>query len=311
MAEESTRRTSKDSVFVKLFGDKKYVRQLYLDLHPEATDVSEDDIEIDTLQSLMVNGLYNDLGFMMKHQYILLVEAQSDWCPNMSLRLWLYLAETYKRYIHKSHQSMHSSHRVILPTPELYVVYSGSRCVPDTVSLRDDFFDGDAPVDAVVKILHTADRTIYGQYIRFCHIFNEAQKRHHTNIACAQETVQRAIEEDCLSEFLMFHKSEVTTMMEQLFDEEVARAVYEESEKRYRAEELKHARDEAIAKGFAKGTAEGFAKGTAEGRAEGRAEGILATAANMLRAGIFTKENIALATGLPIEKINELAAQGV
>lgn len=56
-------------------------------------------------------------------------------------------------------------------------------------------------------------------------------------------------------------------MMEELFDEEFARKQYEISERRYYEE-------------------------------KGKAEGIAGIVVNMLRSGVFTKKNIALATGL-------------
>ena len=50
-------RQSKNSVFVDFFNDKATVLQMYKELHPEATDVTIDDITIDTLQSIIVNTL--------------------------------------------------------------------------------------------------------------------------------------------------------------------------------------------------------------------------------------------------------------
>ncbi|MBQ4396609.1 MAG: hypothetical protein II828_03695 [Clostridia bacterium] len=284
MMQTVTRRNSKDSVFVRLFQDKKNVLKLYKDLHPEATGITEDDIQIETLQSMMVNGLYNDLGFLVRDQYILLVEAQSAWNPNMPIRMLIYLAETYKKYLQDTRQSPHRSWRVHLPRPELYVVYSGSQKVPDMISLRNDFFDGNSDADLKIRILYAADQTIYGQYVRFCQIFDENRHQYGNRLQCAKFTVEQALEEGCLSEFLLKHRSEVITMMEQLFDEEAARAAFLEDEKQHQFK---------------------------EGEAKGRAEGILKIAINMLQAGIFTKESIVIATGLPMETINELAAQGV
>lgn len=60
---------------------------------------------------------------------------------------------------------------MILPKPELYVVYSGNRSVPDEISFKDDFFEGDSPVDLRITILSRTDETIYGQYIGFCKVY--------------------------------------------------------------------------------------------------------------------------------------------
>lgn len=47
----------------------------------------------------------------------------------------------------------------------------------------------------------------------------------------------------------------------------------------------------------------------AEGRAEGKLEGKIAVAFNLLSLGTVSKEDIAKATELPLEKIEELASQ--
>ena len=81
--------TIKDSVFTNLFSQKKYMRQLYLTLHPEDT-IEEDELEEVTLENILVDDIYNDLGFLAKKRLITLAECQSTWNNNMALRLLLY-----------------------------------------------------------------------------------------------------------------------------------------------------------------------------------------------------------------------------
>ncbi len=52
---------TKDSVFIDIFGDKNNACQLYKDLHPEETNITADDIMIQTIQSVFVNTIYNNL----------------------------------------------------------------------------------------------------------------------------------------------------------------------------------------------------------------------------------------------------------
>ena len=129
--EATVKRKAKDSVFTDLFGDVENVLELYKALHPEDADVGTKDINIQTIKSVLVNTLYNDLGFLVKGKLVMLVEAQSVWNPNIPLRMLFYLSETYRRYLNDSVQSEHSETRVTLPKPELYVVYSGDKEVPD------------------------------------------------------------------------------------------------------------------------------------------------------------------------------------
>ena len=59
MGAETVKRRSKDSVFVDIFSDVNYVFELYKELHPEDTEVTVDDINIQTIKSVLVNTLYN------------------------------------------------------------------------------------------------------------------------------------------------------------------------------------------------------------------------------------------------------------
>ncbi|MBO5103794.1 MAG: hypothetical protein J6B74_01850 [Ruminococcus sp.] len=240
-----TKRKSKDSVFVNLFENAENVLRLYKELHPEDTQVTVEDIQIQTIKSVLVNTLYNDLGFIVKDRFVMLVEAQSAWNPNMPLRMLFYLAETYRRYLSDTVQSEHSSTKVKIPKPELYVVYSGEQNCPETVSFSENFFDGDSPVELKVKVLNEVDVTIYGQYIGFCKVFNEQRKIYQDSIMCAKETIRICIEKGYLVSYLREHEKEVVDMMSELFDEEYQRAAYNRASQK-----------DAIEKGRAEGKAE-------------------------------------------------------
>lgn len=254
-----TKRKSKDSVFVDLFENEENVLQLYKELHPEDTQVTIEDIQIQTIKSVLVNTLYNDLGFLVKDKFVMLVEAQSVWNPNMPLRMLFYLAETYRRYLTDTVQSEHSSSKVKLPKPELYVVYSGEQSCPDIISFSDNFFGENSSVDLKIKVLNNAGMTIHGQYIGFCKVFNEQRKIYRDSIMCAKETIRICIERGYLVSYLRNHEKEVVDMMAELFDEEYLRESYNKADKK-KALEL--------------------------GRAEGRAEGINQMIEAMRKNGI-------------------------
>lgn len=118
MPNETTKRCSKGSVFVDLFTNTEYVLRLYKELHPEDTNVTEADINVQTIKSVLVNTLYNDLGFTVKNRFLLLLEAQSIWNNNITLRMLFYLSETYRRYLKDTVQSELSEDLVELPKPE-------------------------------------------------------------------------------------------------------------------------------------------------------------------------------------------------
>ena len=91
--------TVKDSIFTTLFGEVENALDLYKSLHPEDTTVSIDDCEIITLETVIAPGIYNDLGLQVRDTLILLAEAQSTFSRNVALRVFLYLANTYKEYV--------------------------------------------------------------------------------------------------------------------------------------------------------------------------------------------------------------------
>lgn len=72
---EVMKRTIKDSVFTNLFQDKKYLIQLYKALHPEDKDVTEDKLTDVTIENVLTDNIYNDLGFIVGNRLMILVEA--------------------------------------------------------------------------------------------------------------------------------------------------------------------------------------------------------------------------------------------
>ena len=114
------KRNIKDCVFTDLFSNKKYLLELYLSLHPEDTGITEDDLTDITIENVLVNDLYNDLGFRVGDRLIILVEAQSTWSPNILIRSLLYVATTYQQYINEKKsrciffkENQHSKARII------------------------------------------------------------------------------------------------------------------------------------------------------------------------------------------------------
>lgn len=233
MADETVNRRSKDSLFVDIFSDISYVLRLYKDLHPEDTDVTAEDINIQTIKSVLVNTMYNDLGFFVRDKFIVLVEAQSVWNPNIPLRMLFYLSETYRRYLADTEQSEHTSTPVKLPVPELYVIYSGEKNVPGEISLAQDLIGGVSPVDVRVRVLCSEDaETISGQYVGFCRVFDSQRKIYENKLECIRTTMDICSEKGYLASYLRDHRKEAFTMMSELFDEEYLRERYNAAEKK-------------------------------------------------------------------------------
>ena len=266
------RYTIKDSVFTYVFKQPEYARELYLALHPEDTDVTEADCKLVTLENVLTTGQYNDVGIQVRDTLILLIEAQSLFSVNIVLRIFLYLAATYKEYVEEHKLNLYGTAAVKIPRPELYVVYTGNReDVPEVLYLSD-LYEGNGSAEIKVKVLRgngTGD--IVDQYVRFCKIADEERKRHGRNEKAIEETLRRCIEENVLAPFLATRQKEVAEIMVTLFDQEKVMEIH----------------DYHIAEAARR---DGILEGRVEGRAEGRTEGTLSSIKNLMET-----------LGLPIE----------
>ncbi|MCD8069322.1 MAG: hypothetical protein LUE87_10665 [Lachnospiraceae bacterium] len=174
--EPQVKRTVRDSVFTHLFQDKRYLLQLYRAMHPEDGSVTEEDLVNITIDNVLVDGQYNDLGFLVGDRMMILIEAQSTWSVNVVVRGFLYLAETLRKYFAQHKSNLYGSKKVCLPRMELYVIYTGDRRKrPDELSLTDEFFGGEkCAVEATVKMIYGSvasgedgEEDIIGQYVNF------------------------------------------------------------------------------------------------------------------------------------------------
>ena len=223
MAESTPKRKIKDSVFTDLFQNKKYLLQLYKALHPEDSEVTEDALADITIKHVLIDGDYNDLGFSVGNRLMVLVESQSTWTYNIIIRALMYLVQTYHDYFKRTNQNLYGSKKVIMPKPELYVIYTGDRKrVLDTISLSKEFFAGEKiSIDAEVKVLYQENENdIIGQYIIFTKVYNEQRKKYGATKEAILETIRICKDRNVLKEYLESREKEVVDMMMTLFDDE-------------------------------------------------------------------------------------------
>ena len=275
---EVMKRTIKDSVFADLFQDKKYLLQLYKALHPEDTDVTEDDLNDITIKNVLTDNIYNDLGFTVGDKLMILVETQSSvWTVNIIVRALMYLVQTWHDYFERTKQNLYKSKKVQMPMPEIYVIFTGERKTkPSEISLSQEFFGGkECGIDVRVKMIYDGkEGDIINQYVLFTKICNEQMKEHGRTRKAVMEAIRICKNRDVLREYLSNRESEVVSIMMVLYDEEEIMRSYVESE-RYEAK-----RDEKIE-----------------------------TAKRMLNDGALSMDKVAEFSNLPIEVIEKLAGE--
>ncbi len=254
------KRNVKDSVFTNLFQHPKYVAQLYEALHPEAGEISEDQIEIVTLKNILTDNIYNDLGFTVDGKLVVLVEAQSTWTANIIVRGLMYLVQTYQDYIEKEQLNVYGSVKLELPKPELYVIYTGGRKVEkEYITLSEEFFGGEqSALEVRVRVISDGEQgDIINQYVTFTVICAEQMRLHGRTQEAIAETIRICKDRNVLKEYLSSHEREVHNIMFALFDDEqILNATLRDYEKKGR----KEGREEGIGIGIEKGIIENTKK---------------------------------------------------
>lgn len=236
--ERVVKHTVKDSVFTSLFKEKRYLIQLYRALHPEDTETTEDDLKDVTVSNVLVDDIYNDLGFTVGTTIMLLIEVQSTWTVNIIFRALMYLVQTYREYFRKTKQNLYKSKKLKMPKPEIYVIYVGDRKTrPEEISLSEEFFEGkDICIDVRVKMIYDGKSgDIINQYVVFTKVCNEQVAKHGRTREAVQEAIRICKERNVLKEYLSSREKEVVDMLMELYDEQEVLRSYVESEK-YEAE---------------------------------------------------------------------------
>ena len=250
-AQPATKRTAKNSVFLDLFQDKKNLLKLYKTLHLEDTDATEDTLDIVTIDNVLTDNLYNDLGIMVgNNRLLLLLEAQSSWTVNILIRILLYLAQSYHEYFERTSQSLYKSTKVKMPKPELYIIYTGNRGrKPDTISLSKEFFDGaDIDIEVKAKVIYESEtEDIINQYIIFCKVFDEQRKLYGMTEQTVRETIRICKDRNVLKEYLMNREMEVVTIMMSLFNDEQIMKTYWKDMENTLTDKITHDKDRETA----------------------------------------------------------------
>ena len=253
------KRNVKDSVFVMLFQILEYALQLYLSLHPEDSTVTEADCQLLTLKTILVNGIYNDFGMLVRDKLIILVEAQSTFSKNLAARVLLYFAETLNRYVENQKLNLYSGKKITIPRPEFYMVYVGpEQDLPAVIRLSDLYPEAAGGeqyaelqkkyggLDLEIKVLRgTGKGDILDQYVSFCRIANQMRKRYGNTLKAVRAAIEKCLSEGILTAFLTSRQEEVQEAMMVLYNEEVIRRNYEhelrqEGRREGRQEERKH-----------------------------------------------------------------------
>ena len=279
--------TLKDSLFIDLFSDKMRLIQLYKSLIDDDREINQDDIEILTIQNIILRGIYNDLGFRVKDEIIILMEAQTTYTTNIVLRILFYLSETLKNYIidsseNKNLNELYNTKPRIIPKIKLFVVYTGDKMMQDhDLHLKDVMVENDiiSDIDMKVRVLCTGNKkSILGQYILFTQIYSKQKKECKDIETAVKNTIEICMNDEILKEYLDYRKMEVQEMITAFMTQEEAFESFLKDEVR---------------------------AGEKRGRKEGREEGKIDTLINFFKNGIGL-DVISKGLGMSIEEVKSI-----
>ena len=132
--EHRVNRKYKDSLFRKIFSDRKDLLDLYNALN-DTQYTDEEGLTVTTLEDVIYISMKNDVSFLLGGT-MNLYEHQSSYNPNMPIRGLMYLARLYQNYIDDCEINVFSPVLKHLPSPKFVVFYNGSKDEPDQKILR-------------------------------------------------------------------------------------------------------------------------------------------------------------------------------
>lgn len=293
------KRTYKDSLFVKLFGDpanKSNLLSLFNFLN--GTNYPADTpVDINTLEDVIYMGIKNDVSCIIDGN-LLLAEHQSTINPNMPLRGFLYFGRLYEKFLASRKKMIYSKNRLILPTPEYYIIYNGKETASAISKLRlsDSFQNPSVRSDyewtaTMINIRNPENQellkscNILWEYNQFIETVN-SYLRYHPLEEAVPSAVNECIRGNILKDFLTQHKAEVIGMILTEYDEE---EVMEMLKEEYRQE--------------------GLALGRAEGKALGKALGKAQIIIDFIHSGKLPLDEISQVTGLSLSELAQLESE--
>lgn len=237
MKRDRVNRQAKNSVFLNLFMRKEYQLKLYKDLFPQDTTITEDDLELVTVDNVLTIHPYNDLGLLARGRLIVLAEAQSTWSDNIIFRLADYYYDSAMSHLVMKNADLYSSVKVDLPDVEAFVIYTGRKKIErDVISLNQEFFGGDPEKPEFrARIIHGDYKGgIIEEYMGFCRIWDEhvlKAKTPEKKQEAVAITVDICIKKGYLAKYLQAHRAEVEKIMMTMLSPEYVKMAAERTEK--------------------------------------------------------------------------------
>ena len=221
----------KDRVFKFLFGNpenKAWTLELYNAIN-DTNYANPDDIQFNTIEDAIYLGMKNDISLIIMNE-INLWEHQSTFNPNLPMRIFLYSAKLYEKYIANGDYYQYSSKLQKIPCPKCFCFYNGKIEQPEKIILKlSDAFDGEGDIEVKITMLNIN----YGKnkkLMEACKPLNEyawlvdkirTNQKNKQDLERAVELALSEMPDDfIIKKFLLANKAEVKGMFLTEWDQE-------------------------------------------------------------------------------------------
>ena len=157
---DGTTQNYKDSLFTTIFSRPEHFKSVYGAILGK--DISQGDVTLFNNEPMLTVDIRNDVAMLYEGRIIVFIEHQSTINLNMPLRMLWYTGAAFKMYIKDQLRTVFGTKQIVLPEPEFYVFYAGSKHWDKThLALSDSFksIKGKVPaIDLQVKIINMRDK---------------------------------------------------------------------------------------------------------------------------------------------------------
>ena len=253
--ERRVNRKYKDSLFRKVFSDRKDLLNLYNALN-DTQYTDEEGLTVTTLEDVIYISMKNDVSFLLGGT-MNLYEHQSSYNPNMPIRGLMYLARLYQNYIDDCEINVFSPVLKHLPSPKFIVFYNGSKDEPDQKILRltDAFAEEGMSGESCLECCATMLNINYGhnyelmekcrrleEYSAFVAEVRKALEEGGNQRQAVDDAIDICIEKGVLRDILIRERAAIMNMVLSCTEKQYERLVekeLEQQDKRIKEQEQK------------------------------------------------------------------------
>lgn len=220
----SANREFKASAFTAYFSVPENAAALYRALEQEEGIIKPEDIMYTTLEGVLFMARKNDLAFTVKEKVLVIGEHQSTLNWNMPLRSAIYYGRTMERLIPP--RDIYKTRQIMIPTPEFYCFYNGTRKQPAEQILRlsDAYLESteNPMLELTVKMINinlSAGHPLLEkchamyEYASFIQKIREYMEQELGRSQAIEEAMNDCLENGIMVDFIHEHGSEVINML--------------------------------------------------------------------------------------------------